>query len=236
MKHTPLILSIIACIAAVAALILTLTAPKTHHKPTESTDGIQAVAGDIVYLRLDTLMMQYDMYSDLQSAFEAKAQNVDSELNKKARKLESDIKNFENQINKGLLTRSAAEQQNTALQQRQANLQNEAAQKQQELAEESQVLLNQVMFAIQQYLEEYNKEHNFAAILTTTEASNVVIVGAPPLTSPRKSWKASTPNTSRPATPPKRANNPASAHEAPCPDPVPAAGSPVPVCTGIRCS
>ena len=37
------------------------------------------------------------------------------------------------------------------------------------------------MFAIQQYLEEYNKEHNFAAILTTTEASNVVIVGAPAL-------------------------------------------------------
>ena len=181
MKHTPLILSIIACIAAVAALILTLTTPKNTHKTVESSESIQAVAGDIVYLRLDTLMMQYDMYSDLQSAFEAKAQNVDSELNKKARKLESDIKNFENQINKGLLTRSAAEQQNTALQQRQANLQNEAAQKQQELAEESQVLLNQVMFAIQQYLEEYNKEHNFAAILTTTEASNVVIVGAPAL-------------------------------------------------------
>lgn len=181
MKHTPLILSVIACVAAVAALILTLTTPKNHHKAVENTDGIQAVAGDIVYLRLDTLMMQYDMYSDLQSAFEAKAQNVDSDLNKKARKLESDIKNFENQINKGLLTRSAAEQQNNALQQRQANLQNEAAQKQQELAEESQVLLNQVMFAIQSYLEEYNKEHNFAAILTTTAATNVVIVGAPAL-------------------------------------------------------
>ena len=181
MKQTPLILSIIACIAAVAALILTLTTPKTTHKTVENTDGIQAVAGDIVYLRLDTLMMQYDMYSDLQSAFEAKAQTVDSDLNKKARKLESDIKNFENQINKGLLTRSAAEQQNNSLQQRQANLQNEAAQKQQELAEESQLLLNQVMFAIKSYLEEYNKEHNFAAILTTTEASNVVMVGAPAL-------------------------------------------------------
>ena len=181
MKHTPLILSIIAVVAAVAALILSLTTPKNNHKPVESTDGIQAVAGDIVYLRLDTLMMQYDMYSDLQSAFEAKAQTVDSDLNKKARKLESDIKNFENSINKGLLTRSAAEQQNNSLQQRQANLQNEAAQKQQELAEESQVLINQVMYASQTYLEEYNKEHNFAAILTTTASSNVVMVGAPAL-------------------------------------------------------
>ena len=182
MKQTPIILSVIAVVAAVTALILTLTTPKNHHKTaSESTGGIEAVAGDIVYLRLDTLMMQYDMYSDLQSAFEAKAQTVDSDLNKKARKLESDIKNFENQINKGLLTRSAAEQQNNSLLQRQLNLQNEAAQKQQELAEESQVLLNQVMYAIKSYLEEYNKEHNFAAILTTTEATNIVMVGAPAL-------------------------------------------------------
>ena len=43
------------------------------------------------------------------------------------------------------------------------------------------MLLNQVMFAIQTYLEEYNKTHNFAAILTTTAASNVVMVGAPAL-------------------------------------------------------
>ena len=181
MKHTPLILSIIAVAAAVAALVVTLTTPKNTHKPAEAGDSIQAVAGDIVFVRLDTLMMQYDMYSDLQSSFEAKAQNVDNELNKKARKLESDIKNFENQINKGLLTRSAAEQQNNALQQRQVNLNNEAAQKQQELAEESQVLMNQVMYAIKTYLETYNESHNFAAILTTTDASNVVIVGAPAL-------------------------------------------------------
>ena len=181
MKKASLILSILAVIAAVAALIVSLTAPKKNHKATEPASTTEAVAGDFVFLRLDTLMMQYDMYSDLQSAFEAKAQTVDSDLNKKARKLESDIKNFENSINKGLLTRSAAEQQNNSLQQRQANLQNEAAQKQQELAEESQVLLNQVMYAIQTYLEEYNKEHNFAAILTTTAASNVVMVGAPAL-------------------------------------------------------
>ena len=181
MKHTPLILSIIALAAGIAALVISLTGNQKTHKVVEGSDEIQAVAGDIVFLRLDTLMMQYDMYSDLQSAFEAKAQTADDDLNKKARKLESDYKNFENQINKGLLTRSAAEQQNNSLQQRQANLQNEAAQKQQELAEESQVLLNQVMYAIQTYLEEYNKEHNFAAILTTTAASNVVMVGAPAL-------------------------------------------------------
>ena len=180
MKNTPLILSIVAVVAAAVALVFQFL-PGKSTKAVETPNATEAAAGDIVYLRLDTLMMQYDMYSDLQSAFEAKAQTIESDLNKKGRKLESDIKNFENQFNRGLLTRSAAEQQNASLQQRQANLQQEAAQKQQELAEESQVLLNQVMFAIQTYLEEYNKEHNFAAILSTTSASNVVIVGAPAL-------------------------------------------------------
>lgn len=182
MKNTSIIISIVAAVLAAAALILTLTGQKCSHKTVETSgEAIQAAAGDIVYIRLDTLMLQYDMYSDLQSAFDAKAQSVEDDLNKKGRKLESDIKNFENQINKGLLTRSAAEQQQLSLQQRQNDLQNLATQKQLELQEESQVNLNNIMFAIQSYLEEFNKEHNFAAILTTTEATNVVIVGSPAL-------------------------------------------------------
>lgn len=182
MKNTSTIISIVAAVLAAAALIFTLTGQKCSHKAAETSgEAIQAAAGDIVYIRLDTLMLQYDMYSDLQSAFDAKAQSVEDDLNKKGRKLESDIKNFENQINKGLLTRSAAEQQQLSLQQRQNDLQNLAAQKQLELQEESQVNLNNIMFAIQSYLEEFNKEHNFAAILTTTEATNVVIVGSPAL-------------------------------------------------------
>ena len=61
MKQTPLILSIVALLAGVAALIISLTSSPKGPKVTESSDEIQAVAGDIVYIRLDTLMMQYDM-------------------------------------------------------------------------------------------------------------------------------------------------------------------------------
>ena len=55
------------------------------------------------------------------------------------------------------------------------------AQKQYEMQEEEMVLNNQIMDAIKTYLEEYNKVHGFSAILTTSEATNIVIVGNPGL-------------------------------------------------------
>lgn len=181
MKKTPIILSIIATVLSVCAIALILAGPECCSKKAVANpeSAVTAAAGDIVYVRIDTLVNNYDMFSDLRAEFEAKAQSVEEDINKKGRKLESDGKAFENQINKGLLTRSAAEKQQQALLQRQQDLQNYAGQKQAEIQEEQLVLMNKVMDAIKTYLEAYNAEHHFAAILTTSEATNVVLVGDP---------------------------------------------------------
>ena len=181
MKKTPLILSVIAAVLAVVALIIALACPKGGAKPAAAGEALTASVGDIVYVRIDSLILKYDMYSDLSGELEAKKQAIESDLNKKGRKLESDGKAFENQINKGLLTRSAAEKQQQTLLQRQQDLQNLASQKQAELMEENEVMMNQVMDAVTTYLERYNEQHNFAAILTTSATTNVVIVGNPAL-------------------------------------------------------
>lgn len=171
MKQTPLILSVIAALVAVAALVLSLVNPsKTAKAVAEPEDGEFPASGEIVYVKVDSLIMQYDMFSDLQSEFQAKAQSIQDDLNKKGRQLESDMKSFENQINKGLLTRSNAEQQQNALLQRQQDLQNLANQRQQELSEEEYVLNNQVMDAILTYLEAFNATHRYAAIINATNA------------------------------------------------------------------
>jgi len=144
---------------------------------TEANSEVAAQRGDIVFVRMDTLIMQYDMASDLSSTFQAEAQAVQDDLNKRGRKLESDMKSFENQYQKGLLTRSNAEQQQNALLKRQQELQNFANQKQLELQEKEFVMNNQIIYAIKTYLEEYNKVRGYAAILTTTDVTNTVIVG-----------------------------------------------------------
>ncbi|MBR3743605.1 MAG: OmpH family outer membrane protein [Bacteroidales bacterium] len=181
MKKTPLILSIIALVLALAAVILSVVNPKFDKKKTgepadlTDTEAITATAGDIVYLQLDSLIVNYDMYNDLMTAFQTKVQGIQDDLAKRGRRLESDAKAFENQYQKGLLTRSAAEEQSNKLAQRQQNLQNDAAKKDQEIQEEQAVLNNKVYYAVKDFIERYNEDHQFALILTTSAATNTVL-------------------------------------------------------------
>lgn len=48
------------------------------------------------------------MYLDLRAEYEAKAKKADAELTSKGRSLESDLKDYQNKIDKGLVTRSEA--------------------------------------------------------------------------------------------------------------------------------
>lgn len=177
-NKTPIILSVLALIMAIVVLVFQFVGEKGPKVTIPEGDSeVAAQRGDIVYVRMDTLIMQYDMASDLSSTFQAEAQAVQDDLNKRGRKLESDMKSFENQYQKGLLTRSNAEQQQNALLKRQQELQNLANQKQLELQEKEYVMNNQIIHAIKSYLEEYNKIRGYSAILTTTDVTNTVIVG-----------------------------------------------------------
>ncbi|MBQ6082698.1 MAG: OmpH family outer membrane protein [Bacteroidales bacterium] len=181
MKRTPLILSIIALVVALCAAVMAIVRPdfkkKPASEPTDITDtgNITAVAGDIVYVQLDSLIANYDMYNDKMTAFQSKVQGIQDELQKRGRRLESDAKAFENQVQKGLLTRSAAEEQQNKLMQRQQNLQNDAAKKDAEIQEEQAVLNNQVYFAVKEFIERYNAEHQYSLILTTSGVTNTVL-------------------------------------------------------------
>jgi outer membrane protein len=107
------------------------------------------------------------MANDLRSVVETKINSINQEVNRRGSKLEKDIKEFQDKIDKGLLTRSTAEVQSGNLQKRQNEFQQFAAQKQQEIAEEQQVMMNQLADAIHSYLVKYNEDKQFAMILTT---------------------------------------------------------------------
>ncbi len=176
MKQLKFILTV-----AVAAIVCACNSGSNTNtaQPAESVQC--AATGSIVYIQMDSLINQYDMFNDLRSELESKAQAIQDDLTKKGRSFESAAKDFETKINKGLLTRSQAEEQQQKLAERQQNLQNLSQQKQYELAEEEAVMSRKVMDAIYTYLEKYNQEKGYALILTTSAASNTVIVGNPAL-------------------------------------------------------
>jgi len=138
---------------------------------TAAQDSV-AVAGSIVYFNMDKVMEGYDMANDLNSVFETKTSGIQSEIDRRGKKLEKDASDFQSKVDKGLLTTSVAQAQYQKLQQQQQDYQQYVVRKQQEMAEEQQVMMNQVANAISEFVTAYNEEHQYALILAT--AGNIL--------------------------------------------------------------
>lgn len=177
MKKFSVVLDVVL-VAAVVALFVLFFSSKPKSTPAEDAVSTEvAQKGDVVYIQIDSLINQYDMFNDLRSELESKATKIQNDLNKRSRAFENDAKDFEEKLNKGLLTRSQAESMQSSLLQRQQELQNYSQQKQLEMAEEENVMINKVMDAIKTYVKKYNETHQYALILTTSATTQVVMEG-----------------------------------------------------------
>ena len=182
MKNTPLILSIIAVVVAVAGTVWAVVQnPKSERTvssdPSDSTYVAKATSG-IVYIDLDRIVQEYDMASDLGAVVETRVKNIQDEVNRRGKQLENEMIEFQNKLNKGLITRSVAEVQGQELQQKQAQFNEYANQKNNEVIEEQTVMMNQIADAIQTFMDKYNEEKKYTMILTNQ--SGVPVISADP--------------------------------------------------------
>ncbi len=163
----------------IALAVFALAACKNNGAGTADTK--EAAAGakvetvyDIAYIKMDSLVTNYDRFLDLSSTFEAKATKVQSDLEARARRLSNEVISFNDKIQKGLMTSRDAQAEQTRIENRgqqfEADRQNQLA----ELAEEEQVMMNQIMYAIQEYVAEFNADYRFKMILTSSGGSPVL--------------------------------------------------------------
>jgi outer membrane protein len=177
MKNASIITNVILSVAVIVLFILHFTSKSATQEPGSVTEGATASAGDIVYVQIDSLVSQYDMFNDLKSELESKAQTIQNDLTKRSRTFENDVKDFQQKVQKGLITRSQAETQQQQLALREQELQNYANQKQAEMQEEEQVLYRRVFDAVNSYLVKMNEEKGFALIISTNSATNTILLG-----------------------------------------------------------
>jgi len=168
MKNTSLILSIVALAAVAVLSVVTLSGGKSHANE-EGGNASSAVTekGSIVYFNLDKVLSDYDMANDLRSVVESKVQGISDEVNRRGTKLQNDVNDFQNKINKGLITRSVAEVQGQKLEEQRNAFNDFANQKNQEIAEEQQVMMNNIGDAIKQFLDRYAAENHYAMVIAT---------------------------------------------------------------------
>jgi len=181
-KNTFIIVHAVLAAAVIGLYILYFL--NTGSKPvgaTAKSDETVAVDGSVVYIQIDSLVQAYDMFHDLKLELEKKAEKIRKDLDNKGKAFEFKVKDFEEKVQKGLITRSQAEQQQAQLQQEQVNLQQYAQKVQNEMSEEEAVMFRRIFDAIQTFLAEYNQVHNYSLILSTSGSTNAVLQGSPSL-------------------------------------------------------
>lgn len=175
MKNASIILNSVLAVAVIVLYILHFSSKPCSSPAGEQGEAIVAGQGSVVYIQIDSLMNQYDMFNDLKSELESKAQVIQDDLSKRGRAFERDYKDWEEKIQKGLITRAQAETQQQQLAARQQELQSLGQQKQMEMAEEESVLINKVMDALNTYLKTYNDQKRFSIIINSSATMNTVL-------------------------------------------------------------
>jgi len=165
MKKLSLVLNLVLVIAVAALFYLhfegTPEPVKGSAEVTQSTSDFQ-----IAYVNIDTLIANYQMYIDKRDELMEKRDESEAELQGKSQSFERDVRDFQNKVQKGLVTRTKAQMMQQELGQREQELYQVKEQMTYKLAEEEQVMNRQVLNAIMDYLEEYNKDKGYHFILS----------------------------------------------------------------------
>lgn len=168
---------LVSLMAAASILFTSCNNDKTsENKKEDAAESASIPAGSIVYFELDRVLEEYDMANDKRSEVETKVEAIQKEVTRRQKNLENAVKDFNNKINKGLMTSAVAAEQQKKLQQQDAAFQQYAQEKQNEIMEEQQVMMNQLADAIKSFVEEYNNEKQYAMILSN-QAGVPVITG-----------------------------------------------------------
>lgn len=135
----------------------------------------------IVYVDVDSLVQGYTMYKELNADFVKKAEKIQKELETKATAFQRNVQSYEQKVRNGLVTTMGAAEIEKNLQKEQQDLIQYRDEVTAKMAEEEAVMVNQIKFNIKEYIAKYNLQKGYDLILSTSAASNTVLIGNPSL-------------------------------------------------------
>ena len=132
-----------------------------------------AASASVAYFNLATLLTKYDMYIDMRASYEEKVQKADAELTSKGRALERNVRDYQEKVQNGLVTRAQAQTIEENLNKQQQAFVSHRDKDMGEKAEEAQNMQNKNQYSITEYLKQFNKDYQYGVILSTTTAGPI---------------------------------------------------------------
>jgi outer membrane protein len=173
MKKLSIALYVVLFLAVGVLFVLYFSGGKNMNA-VEMTNASDSSARSIVYVNIDTIIYNFDMFADRRSDLMAKQKNAEAELNSKGSQYEKGVKDYQDKVNKGLVTRATAADMEQALLQQQQDLVNLRDKLQTDLMEEEQVMNRQIIDYITRFLEDHKDEYNYQFILGKSFGSVVL--------------------------------------------------------------
>jgi outer membrane protein len=128
--------------------------------------GVNEMPGQgIVYVNIDTVIFNLDLFKDRRDELMTKQKNAEAELNSKGTAYEKGVKDYQDKVNKGLITRANAAQVEQGLIQQQQELVSLRDKLQSNLVEEEQVMNRQVLEYITKFIEDNKTQYDYQFIL-----------------------------------------------------------------------
>lgn len=173
MKKANLIINVVVIIAIAILYVLHFTGGKGTKTPDGTNSENEASSTSfaegeipIAYVNIDSLLNQMEMYKDLNQNLTDKQQKLETNFGSEYRTFEKEVVAFQEKVQKGLLTRSEAQEIDARLSNQRNELENRRNNYLMELQEENLVSQNKVIDYIMQYLKEYNSDNKFRYIFS----------------------------------------------------------------------
>ncbi len=150
-----------------------------NSKPEEeiqSGSAVESTAQGIAFVNIDTVIFKFDMFHDRREELLGKQKKAETELNSKGSQYEKNARDYQDKVNKGLVTRATAAEMEQALLKQQQELVSLRDNLQSNLMEEEQVMNRQIIEYITTFLENNKSQYNYQYILGKSFGS-VVLYG-----------------------------------------------------------
>ncbi len=173
MKNLSLVLNVVLFVALGVLYFLHFSGSK---KSSEPGNVAGTTVEGIAYINIDSVIFKFDKFTDMRAELLTKQKSAEAELNSKGTSYEKGAKDYQDKVNKGLITRATAAQMEQALLQQQQEFVSLRDNLQQNLMEEEQVMNRQILEYITSFLEENKSVYNCQYILGKSFGS-VVLYG-----------------------------------------------------------
>lgn len=173
MKNISIILNAVLLVAVGVLFYLHFSATKSEKKVVSNKSVETAESGEVAYVVIDSLRKNYKFFEDLRELLIQKQQNSELSLNRKAAAYEKEAIDFQEKIQKHLITQRQAEEMNQKLMTKQQNILKLRETLSMQLAEDESSMNKQLQDSISSFLEEYNAGR-FKMIFSVSMGQNLL--------------------------------------------------------------